>query len=99
MSMTTEVQGVSKPTGGVTRVTVDVTAVDFGKVNINFAAQLRARARALVAAGVVDSTTDTAGDVLMGDINRLTRVRSKKGLTDPGIGRREIRYKIDVTNS
>jgi len=94
--ITSEAIGLEK-VGGATRVTVEVVAIDMGIVNIKFGAQLRARARALLAAGTVNTAADTTADVLAGDIQRFTEVVSTSE-RDAGRGRQKIVYEIDVNS-
>jgi hypothetical protein len=47
-----------------------------GPLGMDQAMKLRARARALLAVGMVPTVVDTIGDVPMGRVSRLTEVRS-----------------------
>lgn len=53
------------------RTTVDVEVVG-PNMTPDFTRELRARARALIAAGPMPTAVDTIGDVTMGELKRLT---------------------------
>lgn len=64
--------------GDVVRVEVAV----LGPVGVEAGMRNRARGRALMASGVLPTTYETVTDIPMGEINRLTKVKSSRKDSD-----------------
>jgi len=58
--------------------TVEVEVAVTGPVNLEASMAQRARARALIAAGILPTSIETVTDVAMGDIKRLTEVMDSR---------------------
>lgn len=69
-----------------------------GKDTPNIFANLRARSKALIAAGVLPSSVQTVKDVAMGDIDRLTKVVSEQEEGDSTAGVVDKVYTIRVNS-
>lgn len=98
-----EVQSIKRRPDGSAIVTVHVTGVSdktvekflAGRSTPSVAANIRARARALLAAGVLPSSVDTVTDVALGDVQRLTEVISEKDIGDGTLTEKEYKIKVN----